>query len=212
MILVCSPDEKVRQRWKQGLDVSADVHEVSSVEGLEQGLMDHKAELVLLHLSLPDLDGAEGVASLRRRYPRATLMVFSDIPEEKEGINLFASGVSAYANTYMSPVLLTEAVKVVQLGEIWVGKKLMQSIIANLARLTRTREQRSESTSNALSLLTEREQEIAMFLAEGASNKVIASRMGVTERTVKAHLTSIFRKTGSTDRLQLALLIHGQAN
>jgi DNA-binding NarL/FixJ family response regulator len=210
MILVCSPDKKIRQRWRQGLDESADVHEVDSVEGLEQGLMNHKAELVLLHLSLPDLNGTEGVASLRRKYPAATVMVFSDVPEEKEGINLFASGVSAYANTYMSPVLLTEAVKVVQLGEIWVGKKLMQSIIANLARLTRA--QGSESTANALSLLTEREQEIAKFLAEGASNKVIASRIGVTERTVKAHLTSIFRKTGATDRLQLALLIHGQAN
>jgi DNA-binding NarL/FixJ family response regulator len=210
MILVCSHDAKVRQRWKQGLEASADVQEVDSVDGLEQGLMNHKAELVLLHLSLPELNGTEGVASLRRKYPATTLMTFSDIPEEREGINLFACGVSAYANTYMSPVLLTEAVKVVQLGEIWVGKKLMQSIIANLARLTR--EQGSESTANALSLLTEREQEIAMFLAEGASNKVIASRIGVTERTVKAHLTSIFRKTGATDRLQLALLIHGQAN
>ena len=210
MILVCSPDEKVRQRWKQGLDDSADVHEVDSLEWLKQGLMNHKAELVLLHMSLPDLNGTEGVASLSRKYPRATLMVFSDIPEEREGIKLFASGVNAYANTYMSPVLLTEAVKVVQLGEIWVGKKLMQSIIANLAHLTR--EQGSESTSNALSLLTEREQEIARFLAEGASNKIIAGRIGVTERTVKAHLTSIFRKTSTTDRLQVALLIHGQAN
>lgn len=206
MILVCSPDEKVRQRWKQGLDVSADVHEVDSVEGLEQGLGNHKAELVLLHLSLPGLNGTEGVASLRRKYPWATLMVFSDIPEEKEGISLFASGVSAYANTYMSPVLLIEAVKVVQLGEIWVGKKLMQSIIANLARLAH--KQGTESTSNTLSLLTEREQEIAKFLAEGASNKVIAGHIGVTERTVKAHLTSIFRKTGTSDRLQLALLVH----
>lgn len=209
MILVCSPDERVRQRWKQGLEVSADVHEVGSVEELEQGLRNHKAELVLLHLSLPDLNGVEGVASLRRKYPGAVLMVFSDIPEEGEGINLFASGVSAYANTYMSPVLLTEAVKVVQLGEIWVGKKLMQSIIANIARLSR--EQGSERAANALSLLTEREQEIAKFLAEGASNKIIARRIGVTERTVKAHLTSIFRKTGASDRLQLALLIHGQA-
>lgn len=206
MILVCSPDVKVRQRWKQGLDESADVHEVDSLEGLEQGLMDHKAELVLLHLSLPGINGSEGVASLGRKHPKATLMIFSDVPEEREGINLFASGVSAYANTYMSPVLLTEAVKVVQLGEIWVGKKLMQSIIANLARLAR--EQGSESTSNALSLLTGREQEITRFLAEGASNKIIAGRIGVTERTVKAHLTSIFRKTGTSDRLQLALLIH----
>ena len=210
MILVCSPDVKVRQRWKQGLDVSADVHEVDSVEGLEQGLGNHKAELVLLHLSLPGLTGTEGVASLRRKYPGAMLMVFSDIPEERECISLFASGVSAYANTYMSPVLLTESVKVVQLGEIWVGKKLMQSIIANLARLTRA--QGREITAHALSLLTEREPDTAKVLAEGASNKIIAGRIGVTERTVKAHLTSIFRKTGATDRLQLALLIHGQAN
>ncbi|MGD9000554.1 MAG: response regulator transcription factor [Granulosicoccaceae bacterium] len=209
MIIICSPDKTVRQRWRQGLEDTAGIRELDTFEDLERTLKQHNVELVLIHLTLPGLNGVADITALRRNHPGIPFMVFSNIPEENEGISLFAGGVSAYANTYMSPVLLAEAVRVVQLGEIWVGKKLMQRIIANLPRPNP--EPDNNNVYNSLSQLTEREREIAALLAEGASNKAIAQQTGVTERTVKSHLTSIFRKTGTTDRLHLALLIHGHA-
>ncbi|MGD8811940.1 MAG: response regulator, partial [Thioalkalispiraceae bacterium] len=134
MILICSPDKTVRQRWRQGIDSSAGIRELDTFESLKHAIKQRNVEIVLLHLSLPGLNGVEGVTALRHEYPAILFMIFSNIPEENEGISLFASGVSAYANTYMSPVLLAEAVRVVQLGEIWVGKKVMQRIIASLPR------------------------------------------------------------------------------
>jgi two-component system nitrate/nitrite response regulator NarL len=207
MILVCSPETNVRQRWLEGLKDASDIQELDSMAALEQSMNGGDVELVLLHLTLPGLNGVQGVTALRRKYPKSLLLVFSNIPEENEGIILFSSGVSGYANTYMSPSLLTEAVKIVLMGEIWVGKKLMQRIIGNLAHLNR--QQEVPDAPEKLSLLTDRERQVASLLAEGASNKVIAQQTGVTERTVKSHLTSIFRKTGTRDRLQLALLLHG---
>ena len=61
-----------------------------------------------------------------------------------------------------------------------------------------------------LDALTAREREIALQVGVGCSNKVIAQRLGITERTVKAHLGSVFGKLGVKDRLQLALLVAGR--
>ena len=61
-----------------------------------------------------------------------------------------------------------------------------------------------------MTLLTAREQQIALQIGMGSSNKLIAQRLGITERTVKAHLGSVFAKLGVHDRLQLALLVTGR--
>jgi DNA-binding NarL/FixJ family response regulator len=57
--------------------------------------------------------------------------------------------------------------------------------------------------------LTQREREVAVLAANGASNQAIATDCGISERTVKAHLTAVFEKLNLTDRLQLALRVHG---
>ncbi|MES9812798.1 MAG: helix-turn-helix transcriptional regulator [Candidatus Thiodiazotropha sp.] len=67
---------------------------------------------------------------------------------------------------------------------------------------------REPDIESTLSKLTDREREIAQLVGSGDSNKVIAKKLDITERTVKAHLSSIFRKTSTKDRLQLGLLIN----
>lgn len=86
----------------------------------------------------------------------------------------------------------------------------MQRLIADLAS-AHQQPSMINNSSRVLAALTEREKEIALLVSKASSNKRIASRLDVTERTVKAHLSSIFRKTNTHDRLQLALLLNGQS-
>ena len=68
---------------------------------------------MLLHLSLPGLQGIRGVAALREQCPEIRLMVFSDVPNETEGLALLRLGIHGYANTHMADALLQRAVEVV---------------------------------------------------------------------------------------------------
>ena len=102
------------------------MQELHAANAIRSSLAGGNPQLMLLHLSLPGLNGIQGIAMLRGECPDLKLMIFSDIPNEEEGIALFKLGVYGYANTYMSVEIFAEAVKVVQSGEVWVGRKLMR--------------------------------------------------------------------------------------
>lgn len=209
MIILCSANVSLLQRWQQGVAEFAQVRKLHAANAIGACLAADNPQLMLLHISLPGLNGIQGVAALRRKCPGLKLMIFSDIPDEEEGIALFKLGVHGYANAHMSPELFTEAVKVVQSGEVWVGRKIIQRLIADLVGVN-WQKSAAKDCSQTLRSLTAREREIALLISKASSNKRIAAKLKVTERTVKAHLSSIFRKTGTHDRLQLALHVNGQ--
>ena len=205
MIILCSLNPTVRERWKDALHISP-LREVDELDGLKRLLDTGEPVLILLHLSLPHLNGLAGIKALRRDYPQTRILVFSDCPNDNEGLPLLKEGIYGYCNTYIAPPLLTRAVEAIEEDGVWVGWSLIQRLIqAN--GLVRGLQEDTEKAQRTLSNLTEREKEIAMNVARGLSNKRIASSLGIAERTVKAHLGSAFQKTGVRDRLHLALLI-----
>ena len=103
-----------------------------------------------------------------------------------------------------------QAVKMVQKGEVWVGRKVISHLLDTLVSLTEQQRNRSLPKADpSLDVLTPREKEIVQQIGGGSSNKEIAHQLHVSEKTVKAHLTSIFRKLGVSDRLHLALYVNG---
>src|SRR5438093_10335106 len=85
---------------------------------------------------------------------------------------------------------------------MWVGRSVTGHLLEELAVIS---QRRGPETSQPLRRLTARERELVALVAAGASNKEIADRLSIAERTVKAHLTSIFRKLGVSSRLHLAV-------
>lgn len=208
-ILLCSANESARRRWREGAAEFEGVRELQAAGEIDPCVVAENPHLILLHLALPGLNGIQGVALLRDKYPHIKLIIFSDVPDEEEGITLLKRGVHGYANTYMLPELFAEVIKLVILGEVWVGKRLMQRLITDMA-VSRRQPPGVKGFNQALNSLTKRERELALLISQAAPNKRIAAQLKITERTVKAHLSSIFRKTGTHDRLQLALLISSQ--
>ena len=93
-------------------------------------------------------------------------------------------------------------------GGLWMPPGLLQRLLALSLRTTPAP---STQPAAALEELTAREREVAAQVALGASNSEIADTLGITGRTVKAHLTAIFAKLGVRDRVQLALAMRGAA-
>jgi two-component system NarL family response regulator len=151
--------------------------------------------------------GAGELAALQRLSPATRFIVTSHHPAEREGLAAFRAGARGYCHRDLDPALLLKAVEVVQKGEIWAGRALVARLVEALG--ARPGRARRSDAGTRLGPLTRRERDIAGLVASGAANKEIASRLAVTERTVKAHLTAIFRKLGLTDRLRLALYVNG---
>ncbi|KAK71473.1 helix-turn-helix transcriptional regulator, partial [Bordetella holmesii] len=104
---------------------------------------------------------------------------------------------------YAGPTELGQALGVVAQGGMWMGR----SLVGRLLRTARNRAGTPADWGHAL--LTAREDTVARHASAGQSNAQIAEQLGITERTVKAHLSAVFEKVGVADRLQLALLVHG---
>lgn len=208
-ILLCSANALVRQRWLSLLAGKHELFEVATLKELQSTLPRHLKTLLLLHRSMVDI--ATTVA-IRRAAPQAKIFLLSDRPDEEEGLEFIKLGIVGYANTYISAARLVEAVRIVSSGSVWIGQKVMQRLIMeSAAAMARKDSEQGEETAppgDRLASLTSREAEIARLIAKGLSNLEVAARLDITERTVKAHLSSIYTKTGTGSRLNLALLVN----
>ena len=200
-ILLSSANDSVIQRWADLLKEKYDLEQANSLKKLKSFCADDKFDLILLHRSLVNQDV---FAEIRHLNPLSKIFLLSDIPNEEEGLTFLKLGIVGYANTYISAERLTEATRVVLSGAVWLGQKVMQRLI--LDSYARSKEKAASFSRKKLESLTKREREIANLISQGQSNLEIAANLDITERTVKAHRSSIYEKTKTGSRLNLALL------
>lgn len=132
------------------------------------------------------------------------IIVLTDMPDLVEGRSLILNGIRGYANSYIHETLLPSVVDEVSTGNVWAVPELLQAILRNFLNVN----QQAFQTEYDISQLSEREAEVYQALMIGSANKEIARSLGITERTVKAHVAAILKKTGSPDRVHL--IVHGK--
>lgn len=212
MIVLASSNADILRRWSGGVSAGAVLaHDQAELVRTLGGRPPH---LVLLDLDLAGLGTASGAADLIARHPDSHVVALSRTPGEEEGLDLLRAGARGYCNLYIDPRLLGKVISAVQGGEVWVGRRLVDRLVELVAGNSPDRSGEpavGAAGVAALEVLTPREREIARLVGEGVNNKLIARRLDITERTVKAHLGSVFAKLGVTGRLQLALLVTGRA-
>lgn len=136
------------------------------------------------------------------------VVLLSDEPDEWLVMQALAQGAAGCCNTHAAPDVLQQVALVVSNGGLWVGQSLLQRLVGAAShRLAQLPPESKHDDWSAF--LSEREEQVARLVASGSSNREIADRLAITERTVKAHLTAIFEKLGLRDRLQLSLRING---
>lgn len=137
---------------------------------------------------------------------RFKFIAASSNPTDNEAIQALDAGCSGYCHAFSDAATLVQVRQVVEAGHVWIGKTLMNRLIQSANSAAITKEPVSEDWGLGLST---REKEIAILAANGASNQAISQDCKIAERTVKAHLSAVFEKLNLTDRLQLALRVHG---
>jgi DNA-binding NarL/FixJ family response regulator len=202
-ILLGSASHAVIKRWSDLLADQYQLEQAISVRELKRRCSGKRYDLVLLHRLLVDMDA---FAELSKSAPLCKFFLLSDQPDEDEGIAFLKLGIAGYANTYISQGRLAEALRVISGGGVWLGQKVVQRLIMETASMAK--EQTTPDYEQKLTGLTRAERKIAELVAKGQSNLEIAAGLEITERTVKAHLTSVYEKTKTGNRLSLALLIN----
>ncbi len=203
-ILLSSANNTVVMRWAEHLQGRHETEIAQSLEELKKICASKKFDAILLHRMLIDVPTFHG---LSKSLGTARFFLLSDRPDEEEALLFLKLGIVGYSNTYISSLRLNEALRVVTNGGVWLGQKVIQRLIADNVSQIKT-DSNKENTMSALEKLTRAERKIAELIARGQTNLEIAADLKITERTVKAHLTSIYEKTKTGNRLNLALLIN----
>ena len=216
MILASSRSDRLAL-WKQALsDYSStglivDNLLTDRLDSLRDEIVRLKPDILVLDYDLLGLHATNGAASLRRLCTETNVIIISgDISEGLEW-ELLKAGVRGICRYDIPEKFLKQIVVAVQEGELWIRRSLACRLIDELAKST-SKNKAYRATMGLLNELTQREYDIAMRVGNGESNKQIALTCGITERTVKAHLTEIFLKVGVADRLNLALVMTSDNN
>jgi DNA-binding NarL/FixJ family response regulator len=152
-------------------------------------------DVVLMDLSMPVMDGVEATRALRAGAGDAAVLVLTTFADRQHVIDAVDAGAVGYLLKDSGPEVLEEGIRAAARGESPLDPKVAGALVQ--AR----RERRPD-----IALIT-REREVLMLVGEGMANKHIARRLGISEKTVKTHLTSVFSALGVGDRVQAALWV-----
>ena len=150
-------------------------------------------DVLLLDLEMPELDGVGVLTTLRQTEARVRAIVFTVFDTDERIIAAVEAGAAGYLLKGAPRAEVFSAVRVVAAGG---------SLLAPLATSAVLRHVRGEAVSTAQPSLTSREQQVIELLARGLGNKQIAAQLGITERTVKFHVSAVFTKLGATNRTE----------
>ena len=194
MIIVSSDQQRI-DHWQSVSGVKAKV--TTSLTDVEKWSAKEKTVLVDLgSFSEADKNQLEQMINTHREVG---FFVFVALPEEMDGIRWIRAGAKGYGNRLMNDIVMEAALSSMNEGEIWASKLVVQFLLNKL-------QQSGMAGSVAgLTMLTDREREIADAVSQGLNNKEISEKFEISERTVKAHLNKVFKKMNVNSRVQLAL-------
>ena len=159
-----------------------------------------KPDVILMDLVMPRLDGVAAMRELRASAPRSKVIVLTSFLDDERLMPAIEAGAAGYLLKDVAPAALAQAIRAAHAGETTISPTVATRLVAAIS----DRAQRpAPSTAQGL---TGREQDVLELLAEGYSNKRIARELGISEKTVKAHVGRVLAKLGVADRTQAALL------
>jgi DNA-binding NarL/FixJ family response regulator len=153
-------------------------------------------DVVLMDLSMPGMSGVEATRRLLTVRPDTAVVVLTSFADPDLVVDALDAGAVGYLLKDAEPEGLVDAVRSAARGESPLDPRAARVVLT------------SRSRPAPASVLSGREKEVLVLVAEGLANKQIARSLGIAERTVKAHLTSIFNQIGVTDRTSAALWAH----
>jgi len=195
-VAIADDHRVVRVGLEQLLATFDDVERVGSADGGEAAVtlgVTERPDVLLLDLSMPDLDGVEVTRRLASSAPEVRIVVFTSFSDRERIVQALDAGAIGYLLKDAEPDEIHAAIRAAARGEAPLAPKAAAALLAD------------RSTRTPAVELTAREREVLSLVVAGLANKQIARRLGISEKTVKGHLTNLFSRIGVTDRTQAAL-------
>lgn len=170
-------------------------------------------DVVLLDINMPGMSGIEIARVLKRHHPRLGIVIITMHEDDEQLFNAIRVGAAAYCTKDVDPAHIVSIIRRVARGEYLINENVLSHPFVASRVLDQFRElaRIDHASESVFSPLTPREVEILDCVARGNSNKEIASILGISDQTVKNHITSILRKLQVNDRTQAVIyaLRHG---
>ncbi len=186
----------VRAGLRGIIDAAADLTVVGEAADGAEALAVVRAtqpDVVLMDLSMPGIDGIEGTARLRDAGELARVVVLTSFVEHERVTAALAAGAVGYLLKDSDPRDVLEAIRAAAAGHAPLDARVTRALLP------------SAKPVDPAAALSVREREVLILVAQGMANKQVARAMGISERTVKAHLGNVFRHIGVADRTSAAL-------
>ncbi len=159
-----------------------------------------RPHVVLMDINMPVVNGLEATRRLHRKLPHVGIIGLTIHDDEEYLRELIKEGAQGYLLKDTEPVRVVEAIRRVFRGEAFLPPNLITKLFSTLQRPSA-----ADDAAPPEEDLTPREREVLQCIAQGMSNKEIAVSLYISEKTVKNHISSIFRKLDLTDRTQAAV-------
>jgi two-component system, NarL family, response regulator LiaR len=199
-VLIVDDHAVVRQGLRTFLGMLPDIQIVGeAASGAEAVTAHEKAQpdVILMDLVMPEMDGVEATRRIRSARPDAKIIVLTSFAEEDKIFPAIRAGAAGYLLKDVKPIELAETIRAVARGESRLAPDVTRKILSGIAG--------TGPGQPAQEPLTEREAEVLGCLAGGLSNKEIAARLFIAEKTVKTHISNILAKLKLADRTQAAV-------
>ena len=195
-VLVVDDHVIVRDGLARVLASASDIELVGTASNGVEALVavaQHMPDVVLMDLSMPEMDGVEATRHIAADHVGVRVLVLTSFSDQSRIMDALSAGAEGYLLKHSEPQEIVAAIRSVYEGGSPLDPKAARVLLE------------SRRTKKVDIALTDREQEVLLLVREGLANKQIARRLAISERTVKAHLTSVFQRLGVSDRTQAAL-------
>jgi len=195
-VLIVDDHGVVRAGLEQLISTFDDVEVVAAATGGAEAVdiaLSERPDVVLMDLEMPEVVGVEATRRILTASPATRVVILTSFSDRERILRALDAGAVGYLLKDAEPIELARGIAAAARGESPLDPRAARTILT------------VRSESGPREALSDREREVLTLLAQGLANKEIARQLGISEKTVKAHLTSVFRQLGVTDRTQAAL-------
>jgi DNA-binding NarL/FixJ family response regulator len=200
-VVIADDQPMMRAGFKAVLEATGDIQVVAEASNGEEAVRaagEHRPDVVLMDIRMPEMDGIEAT----RRLPRQRVLILTTFGLDQYIIEALRAGASGFLLKDAPTQEVVAAVRAVAAGDAVLSAAVTRQLLDQVARRLPAPVSRH---TQELELLTEREQEVLRLLANGLSNAEIATALVVSEATVKSHVSRLLGKLGLRDRVQAVI-------
>ncbi len=202
-LLIADDHSMVRQGLKQILELEKDIVVTAQASNGNEAVRlakECKPDIILMDINMPGINGLQAIKEIKQEKLPSKVIVLT-IHEDREYLfKTLQMGAEGYVLKDAEPAVLIEAIRNVYNGQSYIQPNMTKELVKEFNRVTLHEKEKNDENN-----LTSREIEVLELIAEGMINKEIAKKLYISEKTVKNHVSNIFKKLDVSDRTQAAI-------